>query len=56
MAVPALYKSNKHGGRVVRAINLLGSDRRFLDTTDGDVLLDVIADYLDDEDDVDQGT
>ena len=42
--------------RVARAINLLGADRGFLDTTDGDALLDVIADYLDDEDDVDQGT
>lgn len=40
--------------RVARAINLLGADRGFLDTTDSDALLDVITDYLD-VDDLDQG-
>lgn len=41
--------------RVARAMNLLGADRGFLDTADSDALLDVIADYLDDGDDTDQG-
>ena len=40
--------------RVARAVNLLGADRVLFNTSDGDALLDVIADYLD-EDDLDQG-
>ena len=34
--------------KVARALNLLGADRDLLDTEDGDDLLELIDEYLDD--------
>ena len=41
--------------KVARAINLLGADCGFLNTTDSDALLELIEDYLEEQDDVVQG-
>ena len=41
--------------RVARAINVLGADHGFLNTTDSDALLELIEDYLEEPDDVTQG-